>query len=172
MHCQPLPTHQSQSVESPSGKWIPSSTLGVQLTDRGARTEMSQPGLARPEQLLSCSRTSGRPRRSGQEPNFSSSTPMWSQSCSTDAKLRERTVNEYGDVISNVPIYSFHLHSSFHLSFWCACVRACASSPRVSICTSVDVRNESWQAALNVSLKFFISATGKTVSPSSSTSLR
>ena len=28
MHCQPLPTHQSQSVESPSGKWIPSSTLG------------------------------------------------------------------------------------------------------------------------------------------------
>ena len=35
--------------ESPSGKWIPSSTLGVQLIDRGARTEMSQPGLARPE---------------------------------------------------------------------------------------------------------------------------
>ena len=35
--------------ESPSGKWIPSSTLGVQLTDRGAQTEMSQPGLARPE---------------------------------------------------------------------------------------------------------------------------
>ena len=48
----------------------------VQLTDRGARTEMSQPGLTRPEQLLSCSRTSGRPRRSGQEPNFASSTPM------------------------------------------------------------------------------------------------
>ena len=23
MHCQPLPTHQTQSVESPSGKWIP-----------------------------------------------------------------------------------------------------------------------------------------------------
>ena len=86
----PLPTHQSQSMESPSGKCIPSSTLGVQLTDRGARTEMSQPGLARPEQLLSCSRTSGRPRRSGQEPNFASSTPMWSQSCSTDAKLRGR----------------------------------------------------------------------------------
>ena len=83
----PLPTHQSQSVESPSGKWIPSSTLGVQLTDKGAQTEMSQPGLARPEQLMSCSRTSGRPRRSGQEPNFASSTPMWSQSCSTDAKL-------------------------------------------------------------------------------------
>ena len=48
---------------------------------------MSQPGLARPEQLLSCSRTSGCPRRSEQEPNFTSSTPMWSQSCSTDAKL-------------------------------------------------------------------------------------
>ena len=46
-----------------------------------------------------------------------------------------------------------------------ACVRACASSSRVSICTSVNVSNESWQAALNVSLKFFISATGKTVSP-------
>ena len=86
----PLPKHQSQSVESPSGKWIPSSTLGVQLTDRGARTEISQPGLARPEQLLLCSRTSGRPRRSGQEPNFASSTPMWSQSCSTDAKLGGR----------------------------------------------------------------------------------
>ena len=83
----PLPKHQSQSVESPSGKWIPSSTLGVQLTDRGAWTEMSEPGLARPEQFLSCSRTSGRPRRSGQEPNLASSTPMWSQSCFTDAKL-------------------------------------------------------------------------------------
>ena len=85
----PLPTHQSQLVESPSGKWIPSSTLGVQLTDRGAQTEMSQPGFARPEHLLSCSRTSGHPRRSGQEPNFASSTPVWSQSCSTDAKLGE-----------------------------------------------------------------------------------
>ena len=94
----PLPTHQSQSVESPSGKWILSSTLGVQLTDRGVRTEMSQSGLARPEQLLSCSRTSGRPMRSGQEPNFTSSTPMWSQSCSTDAKLggRQRQCNRCG----------------------------------------------------------------------------
>ena len=36
-----------------------------------------------------------------------------------------RTVSEYGDVVNNVPIYSFHLHSSFHLSFLCACVRAC-----------------------------------------------
>ena len=89
----PLPTHQSQSVDSPSGKWIPSSILGVQLTDRGARTEILQPGLARPEQLLSCLRTSGRPRRSGQEPNFASSTQMWSQSCSADpveAKFQER----------------------------------------------------------------------------------
>ena len=54
-----------------------------------------------------------------------------------------RTVSEYGDVVSNVPIYPSHLHSSFHLSFLCACVRACASSYRVSICTSVDVNNES-----------------------------
>ena len=62
-----------------------------------------------------------------------------------------RTVSEYGDVVNNVPIYSFHLHSSFHLSFLCACVRACvhacvracASSSRVSICTSVNVSNES-----------------------------
>ena len=87
-----------------------------------------------------------------------------------------RTVSEYGDVINNVPIYSSHLHSSFHLSFLCACVRvcvrACASSYRVSICTSVDVNNESRQAALYVSLKCFISVTGKTVSPPSSTSFR
>ena len=54
-----------------------------------------------------------------------------------------RTVSEYGDVVNNVPIYSFHLHSSFHLSFLCACVRACVSSSRVSICTSVNVSNES-----------------------------
>ena len=69
--------------------------LGSAVDRRGARTEMSQPGLAWPEQLLSCSRTSGRPRRSGQEPNFASSTPMWSQSCSTDAKLggRQRQCN-------------------------------------------------------------------------------
>ena len=86
----PLPKHQSQSVESLSGKWIPSSTLGVQLTDRGARTEMSQPGFARSEQFLSCSRTSGHPRRSGQEPNLASSTPKWSQFCFTDAKLGGR----------------------------------------------------------------------------------
>lgn len=59
----------------PIRRWIPSSTLEVPLTDRGARTEMSQPGLAKQEQPLSCSRTSGPPKRSAQKPNFASSAP-------------------------------------------------------------------------------------------------
>ena len=45
------------------------------LTNRGARTQMSQPGLAKQEQPLSCSRTSRPPKRSAREPNFASSTP-------------------------------------------------------------------------------------------------
>ena len=49
-----------------------------------------------------------------------------------------RTVSEYGDVVSNFLIYS--LHSTPPLIF---CVRVRASSYRVSICTLVDVSNES-----------------------------
>ena len=36
---------------------------------------------------------------------------------------RARTVSEYGNVVNNVLIYSLHLHSSFHFSYFgCVCV--------------------------------------------------
>ena len=49
------------------------------------------------------------------------------------------------------------------LFFLCVGACVCASSYGVSICTSVDVSNESKQAALTVSSKFFICATRKAV---------
>ena len=54
------PVHQSQLAESRLGKSSPSSTWGVWWTSKGARTVMSRPGLAKPEQPSSCSKTSGR----------------------------------------------------------------------------------------------------------------
>ena len=81
-----LPTHQSQLVESPWGRWSPSSIWEVWLTIREAQTETSQPESARQEQLLSCSKTSGHLEESAWEPNSASSTPMWSQSCFTDVR--------------------------------------------------------------------------------------
>ena len=50
--------------------------LEVPLIKRGAWTEMSQPGSAKQEQPLSCSRTSGPPERSAKEPNFASLSVM------------------------------------------------------------------------------------------------
>jgi len=49
--------------------------LGSAIDRQGAQTEMSQPGSAKQGQPLSCSRTSGPPKRSAREPNFASSTP-------------------------------------------------------------------------------------------------
>ena len=49
--------------------------IGSALTDREARTEMSQPGSEKQGQPLSCSRTFGPPKRSAREPNFASSAP-------------------------------------------------------------------------------------------------
>ena len=79
-------------MESLSEIGIPSSTLGVQLTDRGARTEMSQPGFARPQQLLSCSRTSGCPRRSGKEP-----TSHLQLQCEVSLALQMRNLEDNKD---------------------------------------------------------------------------
>ena len=81
-----LPTHHSQIVESPSGRWSLSSTCEVWLTSREAQTATSQPESARQEQLSSCSKTSGRLEESAWEPNSASSTPIWSQSCFTDVR--------------------------------------------------------------------------------------
>ena len=81
-----LPTHQSQLVNSPSWRWSLSSTWEVRLTNTEVRTQTSQPESARQEQLLSCSKTSGHLEKSAWEPNSASSTPMWSQSCSTDVR--------------------------------------------------------------------------------------
>ena len=75
-------THQSQLVESPSARWSLLSTWEVRLTNREAQTETLQP-----EQLLSCSKTSGHHlEEAAWEPNSVSSTPMWSQSCCTDVR--------------------------------------------------------------------------------------
>ena len=49
--------------------------LGSAIDRQGARTEMSQPGSAKQGQPLSCSRTSGLPKRSARELNFESSAP-------------------------------------------------------------------------------------------------
>ena len=46
-----LLTHQSQLLDSPSGRWSPSSTWEVWLTNREVQTEMSQPELSRQQQL-------------------------------------------------------------------------------------------------------------------------
>ena len=54
-----LPTHQSQLVESPSGRRSLSSTWVAWLTNREAQTETSQRESARQEQLSSCSKTTG-----------------------------------------------------------------------------------------------------------------
>ena len=81
-----LPMHQSQLVESPSKRWSPSSTWEAWLTNREAQTETSRPELARQEQLSSCWKTSGHLEESAWEPNFASSTPVWSQSCSTNVR--------------------------------------------------------------------------------------
>ena len=81
-----LPTHQSQLVESPYGRWSPLSIWEVWLTIREAQTETPQPELARQEQLLSCSKTSGHLEESAWEQSSASSTPMWSQSCFTDVR--------------------------------------------------------------------------------------
>ena len=73
---------------------------------------MSQPGLARLEQFLSCSRTSGRLRRSGQEPNLASSTSMWSQSCSMMWNLEDDKDNatENPDILQHLsPAHLQHL---------------------------------------------------------------
>ena len=65
---------------------------------------MSQPGLARLERFLSCSRTSGRPRRSEKEPNLASSTSMWSQSCSMEWNLKDDKDNatENPDILQHL----------------------------------------------------------------------
>ena len=81
-----LPTHQSQLVESPSGRWSLLSTWGDWLTNREARTETSQPELARQKQLSSCSKTSGHLEESAGGSNSASSTRMWSQSCCTNVR--------------------------------------------------------------------------------------
>ena len=81
-----LPMHQSQLVESPSGRCSLSSIWEAWLTNREAQTETSQPELTRQEQLSSCSETSGHLEESAWEPNYSSSTPMWSQSCSMEVR--------------------------------------------------------------------------------------
>ena len=73
---------------------------------------MSQPGLARLERFLSCSRTSGRPRRSGKEPNLASSTSMWSQSCSMEWNLEDDKDNatENPDILQHLsPAHLQHL---------------------------------------------------------------
>ena len=74
-----LPTHRSQLVDSPSERWS-------HLFTWEAQTETSQSELTRQEQLSSCSKTSGDLEESAWEPNSASSTPVWSQSCSTGVR--------------------------------------------------------------------------------------
>ena len=84
------PTHQSHLVESPSGRWSLSSTWEAWLTNRETQTETSHSESSRQEQLSSCSKISGHlggiSVRTKLLMSSSSSTPMWSQSCSTDVR--------------------------------------------------------------------------------------
>ena len=108
-----LPTHQSQLVDSPYGRWSLPSTWKVWLTIREAQTETSQLESARQEQLLSCSKTSGHLEESAWEPNSASSTPMWSQSCFTDLRHggQHRRCNERSRH-SSTPVWGASTKSS------------------------------------------------------------